>query len=429
VSGSVKSSTGSQVEMAGWVVVFIERDTGITRVADVNLGGNYEIAEVAIAQPQTILLLDPQYRFQSVLTLPSDNAGKLKHFFTMTGSIVPTLVHNGPTTTFVDTSNITVADDYSTDDDEDGIPDGLEESTIGIRLGSKFALAEASGIDTDKDGVINDIDVDIDGDGLINIVDHDDDGDGTPDIFDADENGDSIVDSLQVINDLYFSQFVEYFSVQTTQSVGEDDELSSALSFTTKLKPEMAAKSVKIKGPSTLFDEAKAVTIDIKTGDSGTKDWDGTLLDNGLSEDGSEGDNIFARKINLAEDIKPKASQMVFAQLELADGTTVQFPFTFPKVTTGAISGSYAASSRKITLSGTPFIGESLFVWNVHIFNSSGIKVFSSAPIEGETKNYTIPAGTFEAGETYQAVLHASSLARVPSAPTWTIKSQPIDLE
>ncbi|MGE0174518.1 MAG: hypothetical protein AB7T49_17110 [Oligoflexales bacterium] len=424
IQGSVKSASGSQIEMASWALAFVERDSGIAKVVDIDLGGNYSLDGVAINRPLTILLLDPQYRFQAGLSLPGETSGLVRQFFTSTSTILPALVHNGPTISFADTAGITVEDDVAADEDADGIPDGLESSTLGFRLAE-----EETGIDTDGDGLYNTKDIDIDGDGLINIVDHDDDSDDEIDIFDEDANGDEIADLLQTNSELYYNEFAEYFSVQVNQESGDGGVLTTTLSFASKISGSKDPLSVSVKGPSWLFEDSQSVTVDPSTGDTTDDTWDFALLDDGLSEDGSAGDKVYARKVKLGADLTPKTSQMVFLQLENADGTLVEFPFTFPKITTGAVTAAYAAATRVLTLSGTPFVGVSSYLWTAHVFDSAGIKVFSTEPILGETKTYTLPSAIFEDGETYTATIVATSLSRIPGVPSWMIRSQAVPLQ
>ena len=78
----------------------------------------------------------------------------------------------------------------------------------------------------------------------------------------------------------------------------------------------------------------------LKQGQTTTAAWDNTLLDDGLSEDGAEGDFVFARKIILADGVNLKSSQVVFFQVTKADDSIISFAYTFPALVSGAIVGS-----------------------------------------------------------------------------------------
>lgn len=441
VRGSIKSLTGSQSEMARWVLVFIERDTGVSRVVDVDLAGNYELPRLAMNVPQTIVLLDPQYRLSAVLSHPGETPGTVRQFFTLRSGLMPTLVHAGPIVQFADVSQIAFTRDVAADADFDSIPDGLDTSGEAAANSSElwregftstFLTDTQSTTDTDRDGILNSVDPDIDGDGLVNWVDSDDDGDGIIDIFDADANGDGVLDAVQWTGDAYFGSGLASAAVQVLQQVQEDGTLRTSLLFTGRLLWDIIPDAVSVRGPGVLLDSANAVLVDPVSGVAAEQPWDRTLADDGLNEDGSAGDGVFARKVVLAAGKAPKPNQMLFLQLEKKEGEKkilTEFPHTFPNISTAAIAGSYAVTKREVTLAGTPFKGIEDFNWAVHIYDEDGIKVFSSEPVTGNTSTYTIPDAVIEEGIDYTAVIVASSLDRIPSYPAWIIRSATFKLE
>lgn len=440
VRGSVKSLTGSQSEMARWAVAFIERDTGVTRVADVDLAGNYELSRLAISAAQTIVLLDPQYRLAAVLSHPGETTATVRQFFTLPSGLMPTLVHAGPILQFADASQISFTKDIAADADFDAIPDGVDTSSelVGSSelwggFTSTFHLMDTkSNVDTDRDGTLNTTDADIDGDGLVNWVDSDDDGDGIIDIFDADANGDGILDSIQWTGDSYFGSGLASAAVQVSQQVQEDGTLRTSLIFTGRLLGDIIPDAITVRGPGVLLDSASAVLVDPASGVATEQPWDRTLADDGLNEDGAAGDGVFARKVILATGKAPKPNQMLFLQLETKEGQKkilTEFPYTFPNISTAAIAGTYAVTKREVTLAGSPFKGIKEFNWMVHIYDQDGIKVFSSEPVSGATATYTIPETVLEDGVSYTAVIVASSLDRIPSYPAWIIRSASFKLE
>jgi hypothetical protein len=420
VSGTVRSLTGSQNEMASWVVVMLQKDQGQALVDEIGPIGNYEIRGVSIDLPHTMVLLDPQYRFSAILTYPGSAAGTVYQYFTLTSAEIPTLVHNGPVLSFTVTDNISWDSHEAVDTDSDLIPDGQEVALRG------WGLA-----DTDGDGVDNADDPDIDNDGIPNWFDSDDDGDGVADVFDTDANGDETPDLAQNVGDIHFNENLSYIMVQVTQDVQADSSLDTQLLLTAKTHETFQGQGIRVRGPDFLFDEAVAASVSTDTGETVTSAWDQTLLDDGLNEDGGAGDGIYGRKIVLASGIAPKAKQVVFFQVARGEGDNVtydEFPYMFPNLTTGVVTGSYDSAERIVTKSGSPFGSTTEYQWSVHIFDANGVKVFSSEPLVGSESTYTIPAGTLDTSQSYTAKIIANSLARIPSYPSWIIRSQSFDL-
>lgn len=420
VSGSIKSITGSQSEMNQWVVALVERESGISYAASLNAVGYYSIEGVDLDKVYTMVLMDPQFRFSAVLSHGGLEAGTIRQYFKTSAPLFPTLVHNGPIMSFTDAENLQWQDGKANDGDNDLIPDGRE--VTGLRLLDK---------DSDRDGVDNSIDPDIDGDGVANWFDADDDNDGILDAFDADANGDDTPDLNQTLGDQYFPSKIDYIAVQVMQDVLDDQSLGTTLTITAKVDPESEVKEIRLRAPSSLMEGAKAQTFNIDRGELSEVAWDGVLVDDGLNEDGTAKDMTFARRVRLATGKVPRASQVIFVQREFEEGESVrrmEFPYTFPNMVTGAISGSYVAASRQVTLTGAPFGGITEFRWSVHVFDASGYKVFSSEPVPGTISSYTIPSSTLEAGKSYTARIVATALERIPSFPSWVIRSASFNL-
>ncbi len=421
IKGSIKSVTGSQSEMNQWVVALVERDTGIAHSGVINAVGNYTIEGVDTSVPYTLVLLDPQYRFSAILTYVGLNAGKVRQYFAITANRLPTLVHNGPIINFTDFSSVSWEKNEAADTDNNLIPDALEVSA-----------SLATTVDTDADGQTNDLDGDIDGDGLPNWFDSDDDDDGVPDAFDSDANADELADLSQDQGDQYFPRVVKYIALQLVQDVQSDGSLASTLMFTTQLLEDENATSVLVKGSSTLFTEASAVQFDPTTGAASYAAWDQTLLDDGNNEDGEAGDGTFSRRVELVSTAVPKANQVFFVEVTQGTGDTRivnEFPFTFPTMVTGVITGSYTSATRKVTLTGTPFGTVTDYHWSVHVYDASGIKVFASEPIAGTSDTYTLPSGATDEGETYTARIVATAIDRIPSFPSWVMRSASFNLQ
>jgi hypothetical protein len=421
IKGSIKSVTGSQSEMNQWVLALVERDTGIAHSGVINAVGNYTIQGVDTTVPYTLVLLDPQYRFSAILTYVGLNTGKVRQYFAITENRLPTLVHNGPIINFTDFSSVAWEKNEAADSNNNLIPDALEVSA-----------SLATTVDTDGDGQTNDLDGDIDGDGLPNCFDSDDDDDTIPDAFDADANADELADLSQDQGDQYFSRVVKYIALQLVQDVQVDGSLASTLMFTTQLLEDEKATSVLVKGSSVLFTEASAVQFDPTTGEPSYSDWDQTLLDDGNNEDGEAGDGTFSRRVELVSTAVPKANQVFFVEVTQGSGDNRivnEFPFTFPSMVTGVITGSYTSATRKVKLTGSPFGTVTDYHWSVHVYDAAGIKVFASEPIAGINDTYTLPTGATDEGETYTARIVATAIDRIPSFPSWVMRSASFTLQ
>ena len=67
LAGGVKSATGSQTDMAFWVVAFQEKESGVAKVADLGAPGTYKVNGVLSGRVQTVVMLDSNYKFSSVI--------------------------------------------------------------------------------------------------------------------------------------------------------------------------------------------------------------------------------------------------------------------------------------------------------------------------------------------------------------------------
>ncbi len=426
VTGSIKSVSGSQSEMRDWVVAMINYDKLVSSVGVINAAGNFSLPNVLNSERYTLILLDPQYKLAAVLTAPSDSSKTVKQVFKLTGTQLPILVHNGPIINFTNLSGISLESVTAADTDGDLIPNGKEAALRSVNDNAD------DDVDTDGDKVPNASDPDIDGDGLLNVVDLDDDGDGTPDTFDTDANGDDILDTMQTVGDLYFPTLLAYGGVQVVQDTLADGGFATSLIITTKISGAKPS-SLKIRGANSLFENSNAVRVNEETGDLISVPFDFVLLDDGQNEDGAPGDGTYVRRVQLAPGKLPKAQQLVFFQYSDAggiDGATrlSEFPFMFPDVVSGAIGGNFAADTRTVTLTGAPFASLTSFRWTVDIYESSGEKVFVSEPIDGTEITYVIPLGVLDPASTYTARIVATSPERLPSYPSWIVRTANFNL-
>jgi hypothetical protein len=448
VVGNILSQTGRESGYDGWMMVLVEKETGESRVGEIDAKGSYFFTNVKKGKTYTMLLLSQDFKINAVLSMVSGTyEGKVHQYFKIKGSSIPTIVHKGQNFEFSDISQVDLQNDISSDGDADGIPDGLETETadqIGvpstgssdsIPRGPSFSLAKA--IDTDTDGIVNTEDPDIDGDGLPNWFDDDDDDtNDTYDVFDIDANADGVLDVSQKLGDHYFGDDVEYIAVQRfTQPSGGSTR--NFLKFTVKTSQGLNPVEIRVRGEVNLLNESQLVTEnemgDLVAGDL----WDFTLKDDGLNQDGTAKDGIYSRKVELQTGKVPKKKQVVFLQLGFGSADAPwyrEFPYTFPTFSVDEVTFTYDSSSRVVTRDGTPFgsnaAGEDIedYLWSVSVYNSEGTIVHSSAPIKGVSNEYTIPSDTFESGESYTAKVFAQSLDRVSGYPAFVVESEATSL-
>jgi hypothetical protein len=440
VSGVVRDDTGELSELSGWSIVFTERDTGICRVATLDALGAYQITGFNPARAHTISLLSPSSHLESVLAVTATQAQTVFQFFKLTGSIMPTVVHAGSMLYFADTKPITMQTDVAADSDGDLIPNGMDDVLRLVPSSEKPGLFLAE-VDTDQDKIVNSKDPDLDGDGIVSWLDSDDDGDGIIDVFDLDANGDGVADNLSnegYFGSNYFSEGVEYAVVQVSQQTLEDGSVQTTLVFVAKAREGFAHSAVKIRIPSELVDGAMAVTTDPVTGEQSQTAWDGTLLDDGKNNDDGVGDRIYGRAVRLASGKAPKPNEVFFFKFEsTASGVTsaTDFPYTIPAVESGSITAAWDPETLTVTVGGDLFIDFATgaqvtdYGWAMHLFNSKGLKTFSSDPIAGSSTQYTLYPSRLEEDETYTAYLVAKSLGKVAGYPAWIIKSVTFNLE
>lgn len=416
IAGTITSQGGNPSQMRSWVVALLEGNSRVARTTAADASGILRWNKVSLEATQTAVLLSPDYLLQSIMAMPSTKVNTVKQYFTIQNQALPQLVQKGPTMAFQNSSGITLLDVYSADNDADGSPNGT--GALGL-TGDGFNLAA---VDTDSDGVSNSTDGDIDGDGLLNSFDNDDDGDGLDDIFDSDANGNLVADSQEAFGDAYYGQGIEYFTVRYEQG-----QSVNSFQFVLKVRSGLKPESVKIKTATSLIDGAVAVS-----GDGTTAAWDVSLLDNGSNFDGAEGDLLYARKIQLAAGKTPRVNQVIFAQVTFGTGAsafTLEYPWIFPNITTGAITSSYNSAGRVVTLAGDPF-GASFqdFAWSVTLTNADGLKVYESAAIAGGTRTLTIPANILQSGATYSYEVVAQTRDKVPGMPAAAVRSAKVTI-
>lgn len=409
VTGNLISQTNSVSEFEDWQLVLVNQENGESRVASVDGSGNFTITDALQDGVFSLALTNAELKLTAVLSMISeDQTNKVHQFFKLKSETIPQLIFKGSTVEFSSTEEVTIQDDVANDEDGDGIPDGMETTSL--------LLAEA---DSDNDGNANSEDADIDGDGLLNWFDSDDDNNDTLDVFDLDANADQVTDAAQTIGDHYFGEQVEYLAVQVfSQPSSSSTKIRLTLKVdTSSLQPD----TVSILSSSSLFDESLNVNLNAE-GDEETNDiWDLTLVDDGANFDGSAEDGIYARKIKLKAGKEIQEKQLVFFQVTVGDKIRY-FPFMFTNVSTGTIGFSYDSST--FTKSGDPFSGVSDYNWIVKVFDSDGALVHSSPAIEAATETYTLPDGTLDSDQSYTAKVYAQSLERVKNYPAYIVESE-----
>lgn len=438
ITGSIRSKTGSQSAMTAWVMASFEHDTSIARVAEVDNAGLYTLRQVNTDDSQTLALFTPDYILTAVLSIKGAQEKTINQFIRFDRQNLPLLINNGPIIEFQDFNGLKIERDLAADADGDGIPDGsvsLGASSVtaaGLHL---QGTATPQPIDTDADGVLNANDPDIDGDGIINVLDPDDNGNGILDVFDGDANGDLMNDTQPGANntDLYFKQGVEYIAVQFNMAPKEDGSgLATTLKFTTKVRDEVTPDVVQIRGAPSLLNGSTYNAKD-STGAVSVQAWNRQLFDDGASDDGSPGDRLFAKSIDLAAAKTPRAHEAVFFQLGFNTTTNpyfIEFPYIFPDLKPSAVTSAYEKNSRMVLLLGNPF-GPDVqdFIWLINVFDSNNVNVWQSQSIPASNRQFPIQENIMVTGQTYKYSVTAATLDKIPGYPAYTISSIKYDVK
>jgi hypothetical protein len=440
VHGTVVGSNGDQSALANWAVALIERDTGIARVAVLDSAGLFHLSKVNMDQPVTLVLLTPDFKFTSVLAMTSPISNTVKQYF-MPQTNLPKLIHRSQIMTFFSEDDIIKTDDISVDGDADLIPDGLDPDALALRRAAAgLNLVQGTGAqhDFDKDGVPDVKDPDIDGDGIPNWFDTDADGDLIPNAFDGDANGNIVNDATETEAPQYFKDGIEFLAVQVERAIERAGTVTSTVTIAGKVRDGVAPLAIDVRGAPSLFNGA---TINNITKNADGEDeiipsaWDKRLMDDSLSNDGAKDDRVYARKVELQTGKVPKTEQVLFVRLAFGDSAApwfVEFPYTFPDVTTKDIEVRYDRTLKRVTLVGSPYGSQKSFTWYVDVIGTIDEKtatVHTSPELNGEnTTTYVLPTATLESGAKYKIRARAQAKDKVPSYPSYIVTSPELEI-
>lgn len=437
IKGSISPQSGSQEDLAGWVIALIDKESHVARMAQIDTSGLFTFNHVFLKLNYTIGLFSPSLILRGVLAHPASQSLKVWQYFHISGGkTLPKLIYKGLTITWQDTQGINLSGEQVNDADGDGIPEGV---ISGLTNSTPTPVTEGSALsltaDTDVDGVANKFDGDIDGDGLINLFDHNDDGDltaeGNPllDPFDSDANGDSVPDLQQTLSDVHFPRGAEWIMVKF-EMVPQGTDFKRFMTFILKLHPNIDKKpqAVQIRDPALLPPILQNSTVII---DETEAPWDGLLLDNGLSHDSGPNDGVYGMRVQLKAGALPEANQAIAFQLNF--GSWLQeFIFLFPGVRPLAVSPGYDSTSRTITYhndsSNPPFGTNTTFVWIIVVYEVSSdgtnVATYTSQPVSGSETSFTLPDNILETGKSYKYKVIAQSLEKVTGHAVYKIESE-----
>jgi len=460
IRGSITGPSGSQGDMAGFVIVAIERDTGISRTSEIDAGGLFELKNLVAGRPITLVLLTANMRLKSVLSMPANFPNRVRQFFLPQTTFLPRLIMRDRIIQFEHVQGIDIMPNYSIDDTGDGVPNGVAEANLslhqhfesrnwynltdndyddehydlhepGMRLNPNAGAAR----DQDGDGIPNIHDPDIDGDGLVNWIDPDADGNGIFNAFDIDANGDFLNDAVNA-QELFqhFPEGVEFIAPQVIKSPKMSGEIEFHMIITAKVRNGFQPRQVRILGPASLFNGSVVIDED----DQGNKvpiAFDFTLLDDGRSNDAAPGDGIYARKVILPANRQPRGYQMIFVQLVFGSGHnqwTMDFPYLFPPITYGSMNLVYNSNTKLVTRGASkPFGNIQDYHWQVVVYRSSDNQAqWTSKELEASDTQVQLDAQEIfvDPEETYTAVAIAYSLDKVPGYRNFVIRSAPIPI-
>ncbi|MCB9229404.1 MAG: thrombospondin type 3 repeat-containing protein [Deltaproteobacteria bacterium] len=433
INGSVSPQTGSQADLAGWVIALIDKDSGISRMASIDSSGLFHFDHAYLRLTYTIALFSPSLILRGILAHPAEHSLSIWQYFRVAGSDkpLPKLIYKGLTLTWQDTQGIYLSPETVQDVAGDGIPPGVREELL--RNQNSLSL----NTDSDNDGIPNQIDSDTDGDGMPNLLDQNDDndeteeGDSLPDVLDADANGNGIMDTEEENSDVYFPRAVSWALAKFEMIPNEDgSSFYRYIVLVLKLRDNIKPDSVRV-WPGLRFSLFESASVTQK--DGSTVPWDGLLADDGQSDDGAPDDGVYGKRIKLKSGNIPGANQII--PFELVYGSNQPWSqvllFAFPGLQPLSVLPSYDSTTRTVTFhedaSNPPFHISTGFVWIIVVYEerSDGTKtaVYTSQPISGSESHFTLPDNIIAAGHNYQYKVIAQSLDKVPGHAIYRIES------
>ncbi|MDD9952110.1 MAG: hypothetical protein OXT67_11165, partial [Zetaproteobacteria bacterium] len=444
--GYISAQGSSQDALSGWVIAILDAESQIARIATINEQGVFTLPHVYENLLYTLALFSPSMSLRAVLSQPVPTKdGVVDQYFTLEQSVgnLPPLVLQGNVLQWSNQTGITLSGRETADANTNDVPDGVESTLSGT------TALQLSSADTDADGIPNSLDADIDGDGLINVLDPDDDGDSTDDSpnddgFDSDSDGDLTTDSKAARTDLHFSRGAEFIALRVdwappTSGTGWEIKLLFQLKQQSQdAQPETISTVKVFKTDLVSLLSNSVVTTTDADGNSSSTTWDGTLADDGNSEDGSATDGLWGKQVTLATNKSPAANQMFGLQIEYGSGWSKTFLYTMPAVTPASFTPTYDATTRTITFRGSagtdPFVSQNNYKWVVRLFevdssnSSATTQVWVSNPVDGNSKTLVLPEYLLENGKSYQFSVTAQGAERITGYPSFTVSSAKISV-
>lgn len=225
MSGRVISGGDDPVDIAGWHLLFLEKESGIVYPSSMGISGQYSVQSLREDRAYTMLLVDTEYKIRGLLSMPGHVRGNVRPYF-LPRSELPDVFFENDLLQFDDVSGLRLDDDLAAAHPETNMPDGAPSIGLGVpspsevsgfhfrdTAGPEFGL-DAFEPDFDQDGIPNRFDTDIDGDGIHNVIDPDDDGDTILDPLDGDMNDDLVNDHDQRVGNDFFPDFIDSIEVR-----------------------------------------------------------------------------------------------------------------------------------------------------------------------------------------------------------------------
>jgi hypothetical protein len=441
ITGSIEPQTGDLSELENYIVGLVEKETGIVQFDSddgISAKGVFQLESVRTSEIQTAFELSPDYIFlASHLTNSKNGATSAKNFayFKLNSTTMPLLRDDRPYLRFLNAA---------------------ADAPSEISFDTSFATT-TSAVDEDATQVVASrltFDPNTDKGGIPSVFDIDDDNDDSDDIFPT-----SAKESKSTGDIATFPEIIEYFNVRVDvlPSLSGDDPATPAylLHFTTKMREGVFPTSVKINGADSLLKNSTVVKYtDGEPVTGGSSFSKRELKDDGLSEDGAEGDNVYGRRVVIVESdtvAPPQKHQVVFLQVTFGSGssaTTMSFPYTFALApseidlaamdasvsitddTDTACADTTTACATKVKVSVTPFAPEETDNYAVYCYLSvfdatSGARLYLSsaqALAADAEASFTLPL-TLEASTEYQYRVSIQTKGRTKDFPAYVVQS------
>ena len=426
LEGSISEHLGQQSALAQAQILLIDQSNGSHQRAEVNQLGHFKFQNVDPNKKYTLSVLSKDLQTVAVLVAPSKAKNHLAQYFSPKSGERLTLIKKGSIISFQDLNTVSLAEEVIHDRDANGLPDGIQQITHGSPTQGQNLISFRQkenhtlfSIDSDLDGIPNNLDHDIDGDQVLNAFD--------PSTRAIQKGAEKL--SLELDNQVIK---VRWFAVSQEVNFTAEDRFQLNIKVGVKLlvetksgkaisKSEIEKIGVSIAGSSSLFSNTE-----LQANPSGI--WTKELIDDGKNEDGNAGDLIFARLITLSPQLKPAPNSIIFFRVDSGvDKEQNSLEWSYPLadlIPKTPINAQYNPVSSTIRINSPPFPNTYTYHWLTEITrkvrNEHQVH-YKSQPLAATEFTHKLPEKTIEAEHIYQYRIRIFSIEPVLGYPSISI--------